>query len=294
MHKVFKIVLNPWLQRIIAKASRSYVSGETLNDAIRTNESLQKLGYSVTLAYWNRDDDDHLDVLSHYKNAVEEFSKISSENYVSIKAPAFGFDQNHYMTLLKKAREMGVQIHFDSLGHEDVDATCSLIDHHTQQLCHDIGFTLPGRWQRSIEDADWVSKMGLNVRVVKGQWPDPNDPTKDMNEGFIDVIQQLAGKVRNVRIASHDPPLVKQSIEILQKANTPCELELLYGLPVRDILPVAKEMGVSVRLYVPYGYAWLPYGLNLMRNKPRVLWWILKDSFSGSYVKKIEKYALGD
>ena len=294
MLDVLKTKLDPWIQRLVAKASRSYLSGETLNDALRTNESLQKLGYSVTIAYWDREGEAPLDVLSHYLKEVEGISKNPSENYVSIKAPSLKFDPDHYAPLLKKAREMGVQIHFDSLDHKDVDVTRSLIDNHTPQPCNDIGFTLPGRWQRSIEDADWVSSMGLNVRIVKGQWPDPDYPSKDMSEGFIEVIQQLAGKAHNVRIASHDPPLVRKSIEILQQANTRCELELLYGLPIRDVLPIAKEMGVPVRFYVPYGFAWLPYSLNLLKNKPRVLWWLLKDSFSGPYVKQVEKYALGD
>jgi hypothetical protein len=63
-------------------------------------------------------------------------------------------------------------------------------------------------------------------------------------------------------VASHDPALVAWSAERLEHAGTPCELELLYGLPTRRVLSVAAGSGLGVRVYVPFGTAYLPYGLR--------------------------------
>ena len=36
----------------------------------------------------------------------------------------------------------------------------------------DVGIALPGRWTRSVHDAELAEQLGLRVRVVKGQWAD--------------------------------------------------------------------------------------------------------------------------
>src|SRR2546430_13669470 len=40
----------------------------------------------------------------------------------------------------------------------------------------------------------------------------------------------------------------------------------IYTLSLHDALPI-----------LPYGHAWLPYGLSQARRNPRILWWTMKD-----------------
>ena len=61
------------------------------------------------------------------------------------------------------------------------------------------------------------------------------------------------------------------------KANTSCELELLYGLPLEPATRIAKATGVNVRMYLPYGHGWLPYSISQVYQKPRILWWVIRD-----------------
>jgi proline dehydrogenase len=60
-------------------------------------------------------------------------------------------------------------------------------------------------------------------------------------------------------------------------------MELLYGLPMRASRKLAERIGVAVRVYVPYGEAYMPYALGQVRRKPRILWWLAKD-FAASLV----------
>jgi proline dehydrogenase len=70
----------------------------------------------------------------------------------------------------------------------------------------------------------------------------------------------------------------------LQSAGTPCELELLFGLPSRAVLKTAFELAVPVRYYLPYGHAWLPYALRQAWHNPRIIWWLVRDAWSGRLV----------
>ena len=139
---------------------------------------------------------------------------------------------------------------------------------------------MPGRWSRSLADADWVCEHGLIARVVKGQWPDPAEPNRGLRDGFLEVIDRLAGRARHVAVASHDVPLAAEAIARLQHAGTSCELELLFGLPMTPSLAWAREQRVPVRIYVPYGKGYIPHAMDQLWRNPRFVWWILKDLVS--------------
>jgi proline dehydrogenase len=110
----------------------------------------------------------------------------------------------------------------------------------------------------------------------------------DMRAGFLNVVDELCGRARCVAVASHDVPLAREALERLLAAGTPCEMELLYGLPRRAAVAAARELGVPVRFYVPQGKAWLPYVLKQARNNPRVLAWFARDLICG-YAQSLSK-----
>jgi proline dehydrogenase len=119
----------------------------------------------------------------------------------------------------------------------------------------------------------------LHVRVVKGQWADPVKPEVDLREGFLSVIDRLAGRARSVSVATHDAALAKEAVKRLLNKKTSCELELLYGLPLEPVSGIALAAGVKIRLYLPYGHGWLPYAISKVYENPRILWWVLRDTW---------------
>ncbi len=111
-------------------------------------------------------------------------------------------------------------------------------------------------------------------------WPDSDFPNRDPREGFLRVIDRLAGRSAPVYVATHDPMLAEMSLLRLRDAGTPSMLELLYGLPERESLTMANRLGVAVRQYIPFGTAYLPYTLKVTRRNPRTLLWLLKDTLT--------------
>jgi proline dehydrogenase len=126
------------------------------------------------------------------------------------------------------------------------------------------GITLPGRWRRSLDDADVAVELQLPVRVVKGQWADPGDPRRDARAGFLDVVDRLAGRARHVAVATHDERLAREAVRRLQAAGTACEVERLFGLPL------ARFGSAPTRVYVAFGTPSLPFSLAQARRNPRL------------------------
>lgn len=120
------------------------------------------------------------------------------------------------------------------------------------------------------------------MRVVKGQWPDPDEPGRDVRAGFLDVVDALAGRAAHVRVATHDASLAKVALERLLAAKTSCELELLVGLPAGPAIRVARMLGVPLRGYVAYGDPALLYPLRAALGDPHALGQIVRSLFGRS------------
>ena len=265
---------------IAERAARAYVAGPDLADALQVCQALGRNGMATTICPWDRDDDSPRRVADSYLAALARLGSAGSDCYLSVKAPSLGFSRDLLGELLAAAGPGRVRLHFDSLGPEVADRTWALIGEAVARRAL-VGCTLPARWRRSLRDVEVALDLGLQVRVVKGQWRDTDAPDSDPREAFLAVIEQLAGRASRVAVATHDTALARSALARLCASGTACELELLYGLPVRVQLRMARAAGVPVRFYVPYGQAWLPYSLSQVRRHPRLLWWTMRDWLLG-------------
>lgn len=272
--------LKGWIRssssRLAQLAARSYVVGPELSDALAGARRSATEGLSTSICYWNADGDSPEQVAAACVRAVDAVAQELPDAYLSLKAPALKFDRQALAPIVERAREKQVRLHFDALAPEAADETFAMIEGALARHPA-FGCTLPGRWARSLRDAELAVDRGLHVRVVKGQWVDPAHPDIDLGGGYLAVIDRLAGRARHVSVATHDPDLGREALQRLLKAGTPCELELLFGLPMRAPRKVAAELGVKTRVYLPYGHGWLPYVFSQVRKNPRVLGWLVRD-----------------
>ena len=299
------------LRLAIRLAARLFVRGSRLSDAVAAGARLAARGRATTIGYFNADGDAPRAVADACLAALEAIGRAGGAQparpYLSIKVPALGFDDALVGEIVDRAGRGGVGVHFDSHEADQADATFVAIAAAARRLpappaaaaegdagaaagARDergpwrLGCTLPGRWPRSLDDAARAADLGLRVRVVKGQWADPAAPGVDPRRGFLEVIDRLAGRARQVAVASHDAPLAREALQRLRRAGTPTELELLLGLPMHGALRVAREMQAAVRIYLPFGVSWLPYALLHVQKNPRVAWWALRDATVGRFV----------
>jgi proline dehydrogenase len=269
------------LHALARYAARSYIAGDRLDDAVAVAQQLAERGISATVGFWDGAKDSRPAVFQAYETAITGLAAAKLDAYLSIKLPSLDYSREKLAALARQSIALGVDLHLDALGPGTVDRTWATLDD-TLPDGERFGCTLPGCWQRSQADADWAVERGLAVRVVKGQWPDPAAPHLDPRAGFLRIVRRLAGRARCVAVASHDLATARKAMETLLAAGTPTTLELLYGLPSRRQIELARQLSVPVRVYVPYGAAYLPYCLAQMKRNPRIAWWVVRDALRRS------------
>jgi proline dehydrogenase len=265
------------VSRVAQRVAPKYIAGVDVEDAIRQCRLLGQRGWSSTICPWDGPHDSVTSVASSYRRALQSIGQKKLDCYLSIKVPSLNYDYKLLEELLDLASQFRVRVHFDSLGPESASPSFVLLEQ-AKKRHSDLGCTLPSRWVRSIGDAETAVQLGVSVRLVKGQWPDPARPTLNVEARFLDLVDVVAGRVPHVGVATHDVRLARQSLARLKKTGTPCELEQLYGLPVRADV-VARPLAVATRIYVPYGYAYMPYALSQVAKRPAMMGWLLKDLF---------------
>lgn len=263
---------------VLKYAARPYVGGDTIDDASCVAHRLAREGSASTLGFWDTAEHGGRQVADSYLAAIDRLAAENLDSYVSIKLPALRFDSTLTLELAAAAATRRIRLHCDSHGPDVVDRSNAMLDSMLDGFGAGwLGTTLPGRWSRSLKDADWAIARGLNVRVVKGQWPDPDDPQRDMAAGFLQVIDRLAGRAAHVAVATHDLKLASEAIGRLRAAGTSCELELLFGGRFGPLLNWARANGVATRVYVPFGEGFVPDALGLLRHNPRLIWSIVRN-----------------
>jgi len=265
------------INRVGRYIAPSYIAGEYIADGLRVCRKYHQQGWSSTVCPWDDETESYGDVTQRYVEALSAIQDEEFDSYLSIKAPSFGYKLGHLLEIVETAKPEGTKIHFDSMHPASAQLTFDLL-HEAVKIYPNLGCTLPARWDRSLDDVTHVIETQCSVRVVKGQWADPSHQDIDIEANYVKIVRALAGKVPKVSIASHDPAMVETCLDILIAANTPCELELLYGLPM-GVSRIADRKGIPKRVYVPFGIAYLPYALNDLRKRPRILVWIIKDIF---------------
>lgn len=266
---------------LMQRAGRAYMGGETVGDALSIARRLSAENLPTTLGFWDTKDYTARQVADICLGAIRSLAESGLDSYLSIKPPALRFDPALTAALAGAAHQSGVRVHCDSHGPEVAAASHAMEQAMLDHLeAGSLSTTLPGRWSRSLTDADWAIEQGIRVRVVKGQWPDPAEPDRDMSAGYLEVIDRLAGRARHVGVATHDVPLAAEAIARLRAAGTPFELELLYGMPMAPSLRWAEAERAPVRVYVPFGKGFIPSAVGVLRRNPRLAWLVLKDLVS--------------
>jgi proline dehydrogenase len=212
-------LLAPIAMRILKVATRSYVTGPRILDAMGIANSAAQGGLASTICYWNDGTEDPETVLGHYLASLAAIDEAQIDADLAVKIPALWDRRDLVERIVGRAREVGRRVVFDSHAPAQSDLAFELL----ARLGHTgLGCAIPGRWRRSLRDAERAIELGVRVRVVKGQWPDPQQPDIDLRDGFLAVIDALAGRAASVGIATHDLPLAREAMKRLASARGAC------------------------------------------------------------------------
>jgi proline dehydrogenase len=268
------------LEPLLRRAAQHYIAGPKPDDARSMAKRLATGGFSSTLGFWDGTNDTPQGIQARYLDDVAWIAGSGLDSYASLKLPALKGCDPLIEPVVELAIEHGVRLHFDSHSTADADPMWHQALAAARRGAK-VSCTIPGRWRRSFDDCRQAVEAGIRVRVVKGQWADDRQPEADLREGFLAVVEALAGSGVQVALATHDAELAEAAIGRLRSSGTDCQWELLYGLAYRKPLTTASNLDVSVRFYIPYGEAYLPYCLSKVRQNPGLMGQLMLDAFSG-------------
>jgi len=266
---------------IARRLAASHLAGPAVGDALRLAELYRARGWLCTLGPWVAPESTPAENLALYVEGVETLAARGIDGYLSVKLSTLGYDDGMFADLLARGAASGVRIHADSIGPGSADQTMAMIGKAASRF-RNIGATLPAGWRRSVADAARLVEWGVAARIVKGQWADPAEPVPDIRVAFIAVARALTASTATVAVATHDRVVAADSLVILRTASTPCNMEQISGLPP-TCADLASTLGVPFRVYIPYGFPYLPYNIWTVRTRPAVAFWALRDFIAGKH-----------
>ena len=319
--------------------AHKYIAGENVKQIIKNLEKLRKnkmcftvdlLGEAVITEteaqlYLDR----YLELMTQLSQAANKWSSIPQIDeaegeqlprvQVSVKLTAFysQFDpldvkgsqqkvSGRIRTLLRRAKELGVAVHFDMEQYTYKDLTFSILKELLMEEEFrertDIGVTIQAYLRDSEKDLqgiiDWAKTRGcpVTVRLVKGaywdqetikalqqDWPQPvfNDKA-ETDANFEKLTQMMLENYQYIysAIGSHNVRSQARAIAIAETLKVPrrCfEMQVLYGMG-DEIAKTLVDKGYRVRVYSPYGKL-LPGMAYLIRR-------LLENTANSSFLKQ--------
>jgi proline dehydrogenase len=269
-----------WVEGLRRRRASAYGAGAGLDDALDACRRFAAHGLDATLGYSALPGEAPRAVADIHLAAFDRLSGEDLDCMVAVKLSALGFDPGLFDELTAAAAASKRVLHVDALAPDTVDVTWPLLER--AATAGHLGATMPGRWHRSLDDASRAARLGLHVRVVKGQWPDDvPDGGVDPSVGFTRVVERLSGSAGSVAVATHDVALLAGSLRRLIATGTPCSAEFLFGLPFGRAMVAARGLGVPIRAYVPYGHRGATYGIKDLARRPAATRWLLEDLLLG-------------
>lgn len=229
-------------------------------------------GLATAVGYFQAERSRPEEIVAAYFAVAARLARLSGDSYLSVKAPPLAFDTAQLHAIADRGFALLFDAHAPADAARTLDAAAALLPAFPR-----TGVALPARWRRSPGDAARFRDTTARIRIVKGEWADPDWPDADIGAAFLRLVGDLAGRTAPVAVATHDPSLADAALQMLQAAGTPCELEQLRGLPRRRTMAVARRLGVPVRAYIPFGPGWWPYAVDKALARPYLLSWMIRD-----------------
>lgn len=306
---------------IVEKVSQRHIVGTSLRDALPVLNWAAQQGFGLILSPWAgpgssskvmfQECMDSLDVLEKVRGIGEDRhpqlrNDDTSAPVLSVKLNAFDFDNKLISELYQYALGKGVRLHIDSLSPELAPQTFRLLEELVKRfgleegsglhrdnrdngvLDHQdyvreslLGVTIPSRWVRSQDDLQRAVELGIAIRIVKGQWSDP-DRAVDPLENSLKMLRsiQKKGNLQSqplpISMASHDVTYLRENLSQLKRTNFLAVLEQFFSLPLNG-QTLAEEFRIPFSIYIAYGSPALPYNIRFSLTRPQLALWMASD-----------------
>jgi len=279
--------------------SKSYVSGESVDDAMRVSKELNGKNILVTidvlgefikdLGEAEANKKEYLDVIDvSYRNGIR--------GNFSVKPTSFGLliDKEvcyrHLREIVAKAASYKSFIRIDMEDSPCTTLEIELFRRLKTEFPSNVGLVVQAYLRRTLDDVKSLADLNseaapLSFRLCKGIYIEPEaiayKKYDEVNQHFLEDLEFMFRNRIHVGIATHDKPLIEGAYRLLKQYNVPkhlYEFQMLYGVTpnLRDSI-VAE--GHTMRIYVPFGVKWFGYCTRRLKENPKMASQIIKAIF---------------
>ena len=284
--------------------SKRFVSGETLEEGVRTAQELNKQGILVTLDNLGEsvsDEKSALESADEYLNILERIKSEPNKNItVSLKLTQMGLDislpagrhgdkfcLDNIHRIMNKVKDYQKKLTIDMEDTPYTDRTLNLYTTLLKEGFAGTGIVIQAYLRRSEADIRNLLALGPRIRLCKGAYKEPSKVAfpkkKDTDKNYINLLAIMfspdaLAKGTYPEVASHDENIINWTMNHVKQNNIPAdkfEFQMLYGIR-RDLQEKIVKEGYQMRVYLPYGTHWYPYYMRRLAERPANVWFMVK------------------
>jgi proline dehydrogenase len=300
MFNKFIAAILPWFpKKFIWIFSRPYISGETIEDAMRVSKDLNSKNMKVTLDVLG----EFIKTLAEaelnkteYLNLINTSFKNHVDGNFSLKPTSFGLlinkniCYNHIREIVEKAASYNGFIRIDMEDSPCTDAEIELFRKLKSEFPGNVGLVVQAYLKRTLTDIKGLmdlnnSDIPLSFRLCKGIYVESETIAykkyEEINQHYLDDLEFLFKNKVHAGIATHDKFLVDGAYNLIEKYNVPknmYEFQMLYGVTPKLRESIVNK-GHTMRVYVPFGKQWFGYSTRRLKENPKMASHIIKAIF---------------
>ena len=273
--------------------AKRFIAGCTLAQAINVLHSLKVKGFLTTVDHLGENvsnTEEAKQAADVYIEIINTLKKNRLENNVSVKLTQIGLDISRELCLenLKRVAEVARNangfVRVDIEGSKYTSSTLDLVKE-VKEMGLPVGAAVQAMLRRTPSDVVGLLENEITMRLCKGAYKEPVDiayqKKDEVDRQYIALMKRLLTSGIYHGIATHNEKIISETKTFIKEnrlKRDSFEFQMLLG-----IRPFLQEQlianGWRLRIYVPYGNAWLPYVIRRLRERKENVWFVLKNLF---------------
>ncbi len=281
--------------KLLYTFAKRFIAGPDLKTALPAIHRIQESGYFSSIDVLGESVATRPQAEAAKIEYLKLFESLNSINHCfdfSVKLSQLGLDINKELcteNLEQLARAMGN--HTIRLDMEDSTHTQDTLEicEEVHRTCPHLGQAIQAYLFRSENDVRHCIENRISIRLCKGAYKEPLDVALQsmdkIRANFFKLACQLLKEGYQPALATHDENLLVELLDFICQEKINPEsfyFEMLYGVR-RDLQKILKDKGYRVRIYIPYGKAWLPYTLRRLAEKKENLQFVITHLFRETF-----------
>jgi proline dehydrogenase len=283
-------------QRLVWLFSRSYIAGETVDEAMSACRALNDAGVKTTidiLGEFIQNLDEAKKNRNEYLSLIDTAQRLKIDGNYSLKPTMFGLlidveaCYGHIRKIVARAARSGNFIRIDMEDSACVDLEIDLFRRLKAEFPENVGLVVQAYLRRTLDDLNSLMDLHtpaipLNYRLCKGIYAEPSriayQRHDEVNAHFLKALDFMFQNGVYAGIATHDRALVDGALDLIHRYGVPrnrYEFQMLYGV-TPELRRTIVDAGHTMRVYVPYGRHWFGYSTRRLKENPKIVTSIIK------------------